>query len=193
MASSRVISYAAPVEPARLWPDRPVESLQTFFIRIADGAERPAAFAAAVRALKSARWHDFGKYVLRLPPTTRWLVVDWHGPLDLPGEALEAISQRLDAELLSVSAIVGHGRSAGQLFVRRFVSGRAAPGESAAATRWPASLPVGELPEFAAAWGLPEATLPPQTPTVEITCVPDKLAVWGVILVLGGLAAVLFT
>ncbi|MDQ3262311.1 MAG: hypothetical protein M3Y59_01425 [Myxococcota bacterium] len=181
------------MEPARLWPDRPVETLQTFFIRIGEGADRSAAFASAVRALKSARWHDFGKFVLRLPPTTPWLVVDWHGPLDLPGEALEAISQRLDAELLSVGAITGHGRSAGQLFVRRFASGRPAAGGSSAAARWPSSLPVGELPEFAAALGLPEDTLPPQTPTVEVTCVPDKLAVWGAILVLGGLAAVLFT
>ncbi len=193
MAPCLVISYAGSVEPARLWPDRPVETLHTFFIRIGEGADRPAAFAAALRALKSARWHDFGKYVLRLPPTSPWLVVDWHGPFDLPGEALEAISQRLDAELLSVGAIAGHGRSAGQLFVRRFSAGHPAPGPSAEGARWASSLPVGELPEFAAALGLPENTLPPQTPTVEITCIPDKLAVWAVILVLGGLAAVIFT
>lgn len=180
--------------------------MQTFFLRIADGADRPSAFASAVRAVKAVRFNDFGTYTVRLPEAGPWIVVDWHAALlELPGEALENISQTLGTELIALSAIAGHGRSMGQLFIKRLRSGKAIPGHtvetkadrvtpvSGDPDRLPTAMPVENLPEFAAKLSLPENTLPASVPTVEIRCVPARLAAWVIAFFLGGILALLLT
>lgn len=193
------------MDAALLWPDRPADKLQTFFLRIPETGDRRQAFEAAARALRSVRWHDFGAYTLRLPTSEPWLVVDWHALLELPNEALESVSERLGTELVALSAITGHGRSTGHLYVRRLISGRAIPGHtvetredrvtpvSGPQDRLPSVIPVQDLPEFAAALKLPENTLPGDAPTLQLRCIPLKLAVWAAVLVGGGLATLLLT
>lgn len=193
------------VEPAPLWPDRPADKLQTFFLAIAPGVDRSAAFRDAVRALKSVRWNDLGRYTARLPLTEPWIVVDWDGLLELPNEALDEISSKLEGELVALSAVVGHGRSTGHLFVKHLRSGKPQPTHtvetredrvtpvSGDPDRLPSSFPVQDLPEFAAKLRLPENTLPADVPTIAIRCIPGRLAMWMIPFFLGGIAALLFT
>lgn len=179
--------------------------MQTFFLRIPAGADRQHAFTEAARALREVRWNDLGAYTLRLPSEGPWLVVDWTALLELPNEALESVSQTLGTELVALSAMTGHGRSTGQLYVRRLLGGKAVAGHtvdtqadrvtpvSGDPTRLPSSIPVQDLPELAAALKLPEDTLPAGVPTVRISCVPIKLAVWAFVFLAGAAAVLLLT
>jgi hypothetical protein len=186
-----------------LWPKRPWEQVQCFFIRIEETADRVKMFDAVARSLRSMRFRDFGTMVLRAPAEGPWFVVDWVGLFEMSDELMRTVSADLKTEVVGLGVTVAHGRPADHVHLHRFRSGDAIPGHLAQAQdddvasvggnplRLPSSVALDELGSVADTLRFPDASQT-SAPRLEIRCVPGRLLFWAIVLLSGAAAVLIF-